>query len=208
LREWPRLVSWLEEDREGRRVHRQLADAATAWQADERDEAGLYRGVRLHAATDWAAAHRGDANPLETDFLATSEAVEERTVRTAVRTTRRLRALAAGLLVLLVAAAVAGVVAIQQRSTARGRALQADTNRLATLASTLTGDQRDLAVLLGAQAYQLRPGDDTAGGLQTALIQTPPGLDRVIRYRSASTLPHLDPTGRLLAVPGQARARF
>jgi WD40 repeat protein len=200
LREWPRLVSWLEEDRAGRRLHRQLADAATAWQADERDDAGLYRGVRLHAARDWAAAHPGDANPLETDFLATSEAAEERTVRTAVRTTRRLRALAAGLLVLLVAAA--GVVAIQQRSSARSQALQADANRLATLASTLTGDQRDLALLLGAQAYQLRPADDTAGGLQTALVQTPPGLDRVIRYHSASTLPHLDATGHLLAVPG------
>ena len=33
-------------------------------------------------------------------------------------------------------------------------------------------------------------------------MQTPPGLDRVIRYRSPSTLPHLDTTGRLLAVPG------
>jgi WD40 repeat protein/KaiC/GvpD/RAD55 family RecA-like ATPase len=202
LREWPRLRSWLEEDREGRRVHRQLADAAAAWQADRRDDAGLYRGVRLHAARDWAAAHPGDANPLETEFLASSEAVEEQTVRTGVRTARRLRALAAGLLVLLVAAAVAGVVAVQQRSTARGQALQADANRLATLASTLTGDQRDLAVLLGAQAYQLRPSNETAGGLQTALVQTPPGLDRVIRYRSSSTLPHLDSTGRLLAVPG------
>jgi DNA-binding SARP family transcriptional activator/WD40 repeat protein len=202
LREWPRLVSWLEEDREGRRVHRQLADAAASWHADERDEAGLYRGVRLHAATDWAAAHPGDANPLETDFLAISQAVEERTVRRGVRTTRRLRALAAGLLVLLVAAAVAGVLALQQRSAARSQALQADTNRLATLASTLAGDQRDLALLLGAQAYQLRPSDDTTGGLQTALVQTPPGLDRVIRYHSASTLPHLDTTGHLLAVPG------
>ena len=173
-------------------MHRQLADAAAAWQADERDDAGLYRGVRLHAARDWAAAHPGDANPLETDFLATSEAVEEQTVRRAVRTARRLRALAAGLLVLLVAAAVAGVVAVQQRSTARRQALQADANRLATLASTLPADQRDLALLLGAQAYQLRAADDTAGGLQTALVQTPPGLDRVIRYRSASTLPHLD----------------
>ena len=119
LRAWPRLRGWLEEDREGRRVHRQLADAAAAWQADGRDDAGLYRGVRLHAARDWAAAHPGDANPLETDFLATSEAVEEQTVRGAVRTARRLRALAAGLLVLLVAAVVAGVLAVQQRSTAR-----------------------------------------------------------------------------------------
>ena len=65
LREWPRLRGWLEDDREGRRLHRQLTDAAAAWQADGRDDAGLYRGVRLHAARDWAAAHPGDANPLE-----------------------------------------------------------------------------------------------------------------------------------------------
>ena len=203
LREWPRLRNWLEEDREGRRLHRQLADAAAAWQADGRDDAGLYRGVRLHAAHDWATSHLGDANPLETDFLATSEAVEEQTVRGAVRAARRLRALVAGLVVLLVAAVLAGVLAAQQRSTARRHALQADASRLATLASTLPGDQRDLALLLGAQAYQLRPSAETAGGLQTALVQTPPGLDRVIRYRSSSWLPHLDRTGRLLAVPGQ-----
>jgi DNA-binding SARP family transcriptional activator/energy-coupling factor transporter ATP-binding protein EcfA2 len=46
LREWPRLRGWLEEDRDGRRLHRQLGDAATAWDAEGRDEAGLYRGVR------------------------------------------------------------------------------------------------------------------------------------------------------------------
>jgi WD40 repeat protein len=34
-------------------------------------------------------------------------------------------------------------------------------------------------------------------------MNIPPGLDRIIRYRSPATLPHLDQTGRLLAVPGQ-----
>jgi WD40 repeat protein len=34
------------------------------------------------------------------------------------------------------------------------------------------------------------------------MVQTPPGLDRVIRYRSATFGPHLDRTGRLLAVAG------
>ena len=33
LREWPRLRGWLEEDAEGRRVHRHLADAARDWDA-------------------------------------------------------------------------------------------------------------------------------------------------------------------------------
>ena len=34
LREWPRLRAWLEEDVQGRRLHRQLGDAARAWDAD------------------------------------------------------------------------------------------------------------------------------------------------------------------------------
>jgi DNA-binding SARP family transcriptional activator len=92
LREWPRLRGWLEEDREGRRLHRRLTDAASAWQADGRDEAALYRGVRLQAARDWAIAHPGDTNPLEQDFLAASAMVHERTLRSARRTARRLRA--------------------------------------------------------------------------------------------------------------------
>jgi DNA-binding SARP family transcriptional activator/WD40 repeat protein len=210
LREWPRLRTWLEEDREGRRLHRQLADAAAAWEADNRDDAGLYRGVRLQAAREWAGSHAGDANPIEAEFIAASEAAHERTLRSTRRTARRLRALAIGLAALLVIAVVAGVLlAVQRAETrkqanlARARALQEETIRLATLARTLPDDQRDLALLLGAQDYRIEQSNETAGGLQAALVQTPPGLDRIIRYRSPSLGPHLDRAGRLLAVPGQ-----
>lgn len=209
LREWPRLRRWLEDDREGRRVHRQVTDAALAWQADNRDEAGLSRGVRLQAARDWAASHPGDANPVEAEFLAASEAAHERTLRTARRTAHRLRWLAIGLAALLVVAIVAGAIAVLQRSEARKqerlahtRALQAETSRLATLARTLPNNQRDLALLMGVQGYRIDPSDETAGGLQAALIQTPPTLDRVIRYQSATWQPHLNASGRLLAVAG------
>jgi DNA-binding SARP family transcriptional activator len=37
LHEWPRLGGWLEEDAEGRRLHRQLAAAATEWHESGRD---------------------------------------------------------------------------------------------------------------------------------------------------------------------------
>jgi hypothetical protein len=194
LREWPRLRAWLEDDREGRRLHRQLADAAVAWHDDNRDDAGLYRGVRLQAAREWAGSHAGDANPVEAEFLAASEASQERSLRSARRTARRLRSLAVGLAALLVVAVVAGVLlAVQRTETrkqanlARARALQEETSRLATLARTLPDDQRDLALLLGAQGYRLQQSDDTAGGLQAALVQTQPGLDRIIRYRSLTS---------------------
>ena len=210
LREWPRLRAWLEEDREGRRLHRQLAGAAAAWEGDNRDDAGLYRGIRLQAAREWARSHPGDANPTEAEFLAASEAGQERSLRTARRTSRRLRSLAIGLAALLVIALVAGVLLAVQRSEtrkeanlARARALQEETSRLATLARTLPDDQRDLALLLGAQGYRIEQSDETAGGLQAALVQTPPGLDRIIRYRSPSLGPHLGRAGQLLAVPAQ-----
>src|SRR5262249_21777533 len=116
LREWPRLRGWLEEDRDGRRLHRHLADAAVAWQAAKHDEGDLYRGVRLHAARDWAASHPGDANRLETDFLTASEAAQDRNLRTARTTARRLRTLALGLAALLAVAIVAGGFAAWQRS--------------------------------------------------------------------------------------------
>ena len=61
LREWPRLRGWLEEDRDGRRIHHRVAAAATEWDAGGRDATELYRGTRLDAALDWSAAHPDDA---------------------------------------------------------------------------------------------------------------------------------------------------
>src|SRR6516162_7309312 len=62
LREWPRLRSWLEEDRAGRRLHRQLTLAAASWDGEGRDPSALYRGTRLDAALEWAGAHADDVN--------------------------------------------------------------------------------------------------------------------------------------------------
>ena len=50
LREWPRLRIWLDEDADGRRVHRHLTEAAHGWDAGGRDAGELYRGSRLGAA--------------------------------------------------------------------------------------------------------------------------------------------------------------
>src|SRR6185436_2814804 len=55
LREWPRLRGWLEDDAEGRRLHRHLRAAARDWRAGGRDPGELYRGARLASALDWAA---------------------------------------------------------------------------------------------------------------------------------------------------------
>jgi DNA-binding SARP family transcriptional activator len=123
LREWPRLRGWLEEDREGRRLHRQLAQAASQWVAHGRDPEQLYRGARLAAALDWAKGHDPDLNQSEREFLEASSLQHEQQLQAARRTTRRLRSFAGGLAVVLVLALVAGGVAVAQRSNATRQAL-------------------------------------------------------------------------------------
>ncbi len=57
LTEWPRLKAWVDEDREGLRVMRRVAEAGEAWVQGGREEADLLRGARLEAASEWAAAN-------------------------------------------------------------------------------------------------------------------------------------------------------
>jgi hypothetical protein len=164
LREWPRLRGWLEEDREGRRLHRQLAQAASQWVAHDRDPEQLYRGARLAAALDWAKGHDPDLNQHEREFLAASTHQHERQLRRARRTT----AVLASMLVIVL---VAGVLALAQRSTARRNQVIAAARGLAAQATARTGSQSDLALLLAVEASRSQDSVETRGGLLTALGQ-------------------------------------
>jgi WD40 repeat protein/DNA-binding SARP family transcriptional activator len=72
IQEWGRLRGWLEENRAGLRLHRHLTEAAQEWERMGRDPGGLYRGVRLAEALEWAAGHAGDLNLQERSFLEAS----------------------------------------------------------------------------------------------------------------------------------------
>ncbi len=212
LREWPRLRTWLEADRDGHRVHRHLTESASAWVAAGHAPGDLYRDARLQAAKEWADAYPDDANPLEQSFLAASTAAEEHALHDARRAARRLRSLASVLAALLVVALVSTGLAVMQRSTADRQARlahvatrSAQAAQLATVAASLGADQVDLALLLGVESYRLQPSRDTEAGLQTALVHTPASLDRVIRFDAPNLLPLVPPSvswdGRLLAEP-------
>jgi WD40 repeat protein len=69
IREWPTLRGWLEDNREGLRLHRQLTDAAQEWSSANWEPDLLYRGVRLAQAREWAKEHPDDMNALEHEFL-------------------------------------------------------------------------------------------------------------------------------------------
>jgi WD40 repeat protein len=78
IREWPTLRSWLEEDREGLRLHRRLTEATQEWQAMGEDPACLYRGVRLSQALEWTTAHPENINQTERLFLSASQTLTEK----------------------------------------------------------------------------------------------------------------------------------
>jgi WD40 repeat protein len=78
IREWPTLRNWLEENREGLRLHRHLTMTAQEWDTSQRDPSMLYRGARLAQALEWAVGYGDDLNLLERSFLEESKVLVEK----------------------------------------------------------------------------------------------------------------------------------
>ena len=126
LREWPRLETWLDEDRAGRRLREHLTDQAKEWERSDKEAGDLYRGPRLASALDWTADHVNELNDLEREFVSESRFASEREAERQRRTNRRLRGLLAGTAVFLVVALLAGGLALVQRGRAREEAERAE----------------------------------------------------------------------------------
>jgi hypothetical protein len=68
VRNWPRLVDWLEEERESLRERMHVTEAAEQWEKTGRDPGALLRGALLDDALRYT-----DLNELETEFLRASQ---------------------------------------------------------------------------------------------------------------------------------------
>ena len=73
IREWPTLREWLNQDREGLRLHRHLTEAAYEWELLGYDSGALYRGAHLAQAQEWTALHPRALNAKESTFLNASQ---------------------------------------------------------------------------------------------------------------------------------------
>jgi WD40 repeat protein/DNA-binding SARP family transcriptional activator len=209
LRHWPRLRGWLEEDAQGRVLHRHLTRATQEWQEAGRDPGELYRGARLAAALDWAGGHAAELNQLERGFLDHSWQAAEREVTEArqraqqeARSNRRLRGLLAGLAAVLVVAVIAGALAVIGQRSASQADLVADARRLG--AQALVEGDLDRSLLLAAQANRLDDSVDTQGALLASLLRSPQAIG-VLRGADDQLL-HLavSPDGRTLAAGDNA----
>ena len=123
IRAWPRLRTWLDEDRDGLRIHRHLTETTTAWLASGRDDGELYRGGRLDAVTEYAVGASLAAD--EQAFFDASVAAAEAEDEAERRRVTRLRRLALALGVVAALAIGAGFVAVGQQQRADDNASEA-----------------------------------------------------------------------------------
>ncbi|MBV8301213.1 MAG: hypothetical protein JOY68_04760, partial [Candidatus Dormibacteraeota bacterium] len=174
LREWPRLQGWLDEDREGQRLHAHLIAAASDWDSRGRDTADLYRGARLSAALDWTATHTPELNERERDFVTRSREQSQREVARQRRQNRRLRSLLAGVAALLIVAIAAGLVAFGQKQSADAAARVALARQLG--AEALIAPRVDEALLLAREAVLLDASAQTESTLLATLLRAPSAI--------------------------------
>ncbi|MFF7446002.1 MULTISPECIES: helix-turn-helix domain-containing protein [unclassified Streptomyces] len=185
LSAWPRLRGWIEEDRDRLRAHRQLTEAARAWEELGRDAGVLYRGRRLATSLEhFSDASPGDLTHLEHDFLTASLAAREQEQRAASRTGRRLRRLRVGLSLMIVLAFVAGVIAWQQSESEKRERLQAEARRIAALAESLRASDPVTAMRLSIASWTLADLPESRSALMSAAVQ---------KEQDAFTDPDADP---------------
>ena len=77
IREWRTLREWLDENRDGLLLYRQLIETTRIWAQLDRDSDMLYRGVRLAKIQEWANKNEHLINELENKCLVTSQVCEQ-----------------------------------------------------------------------------------------------------------------------------------
>lgn len=168
LRSWPRLTTWLTQDREGFRTHRQLTETAQVWDSLDHDPGTLYRGARLTIAREWAGRDGAALSTRERRFLDASVAADAREQTATRRRARRMKQLVALLSVLLVVAVSATVVAMKAQGAATDQRDSALSQKVADEADLLRAGNPALAAQLSLAAYRLAPTVDARGSLLSA----------------------------------------
>lgn len=166
---WPRLRSWVEQEKPVLATAHRAIDAAHAWRRDGYPDAGLYRGLRLRTALA-AEESAGDLlDPTTRQFLRTSR---ERHRARRRRLLRRRIALV-GVLI-LIAGTITAVSVIRQREAEHDAALRS--RQLVAAAKAATADP-DAALQLAVAAYRASPTPE-ATRLMYGMLNKP--ADRVV----------------------------
>ncbi|WP_461027567.1 nSTAND1 domain-containing NTPase, partial [Streptomyces sparsus] len=164
LTAWPRLRAWVEADRQELLLRQHLDESATNWRHGGRDRGDLYRGARLAAAAEWAEGQR-ELTAVEAEFLRASRREQQ-------RATQRLRTAAATLATLLVAALIAGGLALNARDDADRQARIALSRQLSAESLALAEWDPAGAREAALRAWRAAPTTQARGALLSADAMT------------------------------------
>lgn len=169
LAEWDRLRDWITDERDQLIIRRRLHAAVTEWESSGGDDAYLLTGRRLAEFDSWAGSTNVALSGEERAFLQSSR--EHAAVLERSASSRRRRA-ATALVVTAALALVFAVVAWVQRNEAADEASRSETARLASQAGFVMEDDRQLALLMAAEAYERDPGADGLSALLQVLVSS------------------------------------
>ena len=199
IRGWERLRKWLDEDREGLRLHRRISEAAKEWKEQTlvgiSDEGLLYRGLPLARALEWRKQHDADLNELEREFLNESETCKQRVEdeerarqQRDLETARRLAAATQaqaiserksrvrqryytiGLAVLVVVTSALFFYAYRQYKDSRAREIDSRSREIARKSTDVLQADPHLSVLLATEAVRIRDTPQAQAALREALV--------------------------------------
>ncbi|WP_182348804.1 WD40 repeat domain-containing protein [Tomitella gaofuii] len=166
LTAWRRLHNWIDDNRAGLVVRRQLTEAAGLWLDSGRDPGTLLSGNRLAIMREWSDAV-GSAqviSPAERAYLDASTAEERARADQEHRRFRVLRRLVVALAVVSIVAVTAAVVAgvsQYQANSARGAAVtarnEAMARQIATESQKLRSADPALAAQMALASYRVAP---------------------------------------------------
>ena len=175
LRAWPRLRGWLEDDQASLILYSQLGHDAAEWQSHDTDPSFLYRGTQLaalrEATTQWSAepGRYPSLTATEASFLRAGE-------HAATRSTRQRRGLAGVLAVLLIAAIAGAGIATVTAHRASQQRTAAVSGQVAAESEALDTTDPGTASLLAAAAWQIGDTPQARDSMLDVLAQPGRGV--------------------------------
>jgi len=155
LQHWPRLRSWLAEDRTFVQWRDQAEYQRERWEATGRDDGGLLRGTALAATADWLPRRELDVPAPLREYVGRSRARQR-------RETRRWRTVTAVFAVLALAAGALAAVAVVRGNQVTDQLRIANAEVLAQSALGKATSDPVTAVALALEAHRLDPANTAA----------------------------------------------
>ncbi len=160
LREWERLRTWIEDQRNDLVVRRRLTAAMDEWRQANEDESFLPRGGRLAQFEDWAASTALRLTPEEHAFLGSAARVEAREAARSAQ--RRRRITVAAVLAAVITTVLAGLAWDRGNDASREAQAAEEARRVAVDSERQAQEDRDIAIAAQEDADSARAEADAA----------------------------------------------